>query len=67
MHGNSNIKLFWNRTLHVSDRFTVLHQESSTSILYTATRVCHTGYADSLLADSQHNLYDTHLLLCIQY
>ena len=35
--------LFGNRTLHVSKRFTVHHQESST--VYTATGVCHIGYA----------------------
>jgi len=40
--------LFWYRTLHVSDRFTVHHQESST--VYTAIGICHTGYADCLLA-----------------
>jgi len=68
--------LFWYRTLHVSDRFTVHHQESST--VYTAIGICHTGYADRLvarsgrsnlisLADIQHNLYDKYLLLCIQY
>jgi len=68
--------LFWNRTLHVSDRSTVLHQESST--IYTAIDICHTGYADSLLArsacnilislaDNQHNLYEKYLTLCIQY
>jgi len=44
---------FWNRTLHVSDRFTAHHQESST--VYTATGICHTGNADCLLASSQHN------------
>jgi hypothetical protein len=37
MHYFSN--LFWYRTLHVSDRFTVHHQESST--VYTAIGVCH--------------------------
>jgi len=26
-----------------------------------------TGYADCLLASSQHNLYDIYLLLCMQY
>ena len=41
--------LFCNRTLHVSDRFTVHHQESST--VYTVTGICHTGYVDCLLAD----------------
>ena len=45
MHYFSN--LFWYRTLHVSDRSTVHHQESST--VYTAI---HTGYADYLLAIS---------------
>jgi hypothetical protein len=45
--------LFWYRTLHVSDRFTVHHQEPN--IVYTAIGICHTGYADSLLAESQHN------------
>ena len=56
---------FWNRTLHVSDRFSVHHQESST--VYTAIDICRTGYADCLLPGSQHNLYDIYLLLCIQY
>jgi hypothetical protein len=42
--------LFWNRTLHVSDRFPAHHQESST--VYTAIGICHTGYADSLLVGS---------------
>jgi len=26
----------------------------------------HTGYADFLLASSQHNLYNVYLLLCVQ-
>jgi hypothetical protein len=43
----------WNRTLHVSDSFSVHHPESST--VHTAI---HTGYADCLLASCQHNLYD---------
>ena len=38
---------FWNRTLHVSDSFSVHHQESST--VHTAIGICHTGYADCLL------------------
>jgi len=57
--------LFWNRTLHVLDRFSVHHQESST--VYTGTGICHTGYADCSLTSSQHNLRDVYLLLCIQY
>ena len=43
----------WNRTLHVSDRFSVHHQESST--VHTVIGICHTGYADSLLAGSGWN------------
>jgi len=52
---------FWIRTLHVSDSFSVHHQESST--VHTAI---YTGYVDCLLASGQHNLYDLHLLLCVQ-
>jgi hypothetical protein len=40
MHYFSN--LFWYRTVHVSDRFTVHHRESST--VYTAIGICRTGY-----------------------
>ena len=49
---------------------------SSLNTVHTAIGICHTGYADCLLArsgwiplaDSQHNLYDirVYLLLCIQ-
>jgi hypothetical protein len=35
--------------------------------VYTAIGLCHTGYADCLLANSQYNLYDIYLLLCVQY
>ena len=52
---------FWNRTLHVSHSFSVHEQESST--VHTAIGICHTGYAECLLASSQHNLY---VLLCVQ-
>ena len=55
---------FWNRTLHVSDSFSVHHPESST--VHTAIGICHTGYADRLPASNQHNLYDIYLLLCVQ-
>ena len=41
---------FWSGTLRVSDRFSVHHQESST--VYTTTGICHTGFADCLLAGS---------------
>jgi hypothetical protein len=44
---------FWIGTLHVSDRFSVYHQASST--VYTATGIRHTGYADCLLAGSGWN------------
>jgi hypothetical protein len=56
---------FWNRTLHVSDRFSVHRQESST--VYTVIGICHMGFADCLLTGSGWNLYDIYLLLCIQY
>ena len=65
MHQCIKFILFWNDTLHVSDGLSVHHQESST--VYIAIGICHTGYADCLLASSQHNLYDIYLLLCIQY
>ena len=39
---------FWSRTLHVSGRFSVHHQEPSA--VYTATGICHTDYADCSLA-----------------
>jgi len=42
--------LFLQRYLRVSDRFSVHHQESST--VYTGTGICHTGYADRMLAGS---------------
>ena len=48
MHFFSN--LFWYRTLHISDRFTVHHQGSST--VYTAMGSCRKGHADCLLARS---------------
>jgi len=53
---------FWSRTQHVLDSISVHYQESSS--VHTAIGKCHTGYADCLLASSQHNLYDIYLLLC---
>jgi len=44
---------FWNRTIHVSASIPVHHQESST--VRTAIGICHTGYADCLLAGSGWN------------
>jgi len=41
---------FWYRTVHVSGRFIVHHQESST--VYTAIGICHTGYAVYTVLDS---------------
>jgi hypothetical protein len=41
---------FRNRTLQVSASFSVHHQESSN--VHTAIGICHTGYADCLLAGS---------------
>jgi len=38
----------------------------SLNTVYTAVGICHANYVDCLLADSQHNLYDKYLLLCIQ-
>jgi len=46
MHYFSN--LFSYRTVHVSDRFTVHHQESST--VCTTIGICHTSYVECLLA-----------------
>jgi len=52
---------FWNGTLHVSDRFSVHQQVSST--VYTAIGMCHTGYADCLLAGSGWNMEMLHRCL----
>ena len=52
------LNFFWYRTLHVLDRFTVHQQESS--IVYTAVGICHTGYADCLLARSGWILTNTY-------
>ena len=48
MHYFSNLFLF--RTLHVSERFTVHHQESNT--VHTTIGIGHAVYADRLLARS---------------
>jgi len=45
---------FWNRILHVSDSFSVHHQESST--LHTAVGRGHRGHGDCLLAGSGWNI-----------
>ena len=41
------------KTLHVSDRFLSIIRSLNT--VFTATAICHKGYVDCLLADSQHN------------
>ena len=41
---------FWNRTVQVSDSFSVHHQESS--ILLTAIGICHAGYVVCTVLDS---------------
>ena len=46
---------FRNRTLRVSDRFSVHHQEPSA--VCTAVGVCHTGFADCLRAGSGWNWF----------
>ena len=52
------IKLYMFRTVSLSIiRSLALYE-------HTVIGICHTGYADCLLASSQHNLYDTYLLLC---
>jgi hypothetical protein len=53
---------FWNRTLHVSDSFSVHHQEYST--VHTAIGIWHKGDADCFLASSQHHLYDITIAVC---
>jgi len=50
----SQFILFWNDTLHVSDGFSVHHQEFKT--VHTATGICQTDTADCLLASSQQAL-----------
>ena len=59
MHYISQI-YFWNGTLHVSNRFSVHHQESSRDKDGTDSVLIR-------LASSQQNLYDIYLLLSIQY
>jgi len=57
---------FWNKFLHVSDSSSIYHEEFFT--LHAAVCICHTAYADSLLASCQQNLYDIRSipLLCVQ-
>jgi len=55
---------FWMRTLHVLDSSSVHRQKSSTA--HAAICMRHIGYADCLLASSQHNLYDAYILPRVQ-
>jgi len=59
MHCFTN--LFWYRTLHVSDTFTVHHQESST--VYTAIGVCHTKQSARLVWHTYCCLYSVRTIL----
>jgi hypothetical protein len=67
--------LFCSSTLNISDRLSVRHQEAKTA--HTASGICHTDSADCLLAgtscsisfllaSSQQNLFDIHLILYVQ-
>jgi len=51
MHQSIKFILFWNDTLHVSDDFSVHHQEFRT--VHTATGICQTETAVCLLACRQ--------------
>ena len=68
MHWFSN--LFWWSTLYISDRSTVLHQESQHCIhsnRYLSYRLCWLSASEVILtslADSQHNHNDKYVLLC---
>ena len=55
---------FRNRILHVSDMFSVHHQESST--VYPAIGICHTGYVDCLLAGFEKLVHLVGFIIRIQ-
>jgi hypothetical protein len=59
----SNLFYFWDNNLHVSDRFSVHHQDFKT--VHTATSICQTGNAVYLLASRQQYLFDIDLLLYV--
>jgi len=65
MHQFFKFILFCSNTLHVSDGLSVHHQESKT--VHTASDICQTDSIDCLLASSQQNLFDIHLMLYVQY
>jgi len=51
-------------------RTDILSITRSLDTVFTAIAICHTSYVHCLLArslaDSEHNLHDKYLLLCIQ-
>ena len=51
--------LFWNNTVHVSDGFSVHHQQFKT--VHTATGICQTDTAVCLLASIQQYLFDSYM------
>jgi len=61
MHYFSNLILIRYRTLHVSDRFTLHHQESSA--VYTAKSICHRGYAVFCMTNTYCCVHSTRLLM----
>jgi len=67
MHQFIKFILFWNDTVHVSDGLSVHHQVFKT--VHTATSICQTDTAVCLLvpASSQQYLFDTCLLLYVQF
>jgi len=54
MHQFLKFTLFCSSTLHVSDGFSVHHQESKT--VHTASGICQTDSADCLLAGTEFYL-----------
>jgi len=64
MHQCIKFILFWNDTLHVPDGLSVHHQGFKT--VHTATGICQTDTAVSLLAGRQQYLFDIYLFLYLQ-
>jgi hypothetical protein len=63
MHQFLKSILFFRGTVHVSDGLSIHYQEAK--IVHTASGVCQTDSADCLLASSQQNLFDIHLMLYV--
>jgi len=64
MHKCIKLVLFWNDTLHVSDRLSVHHHQFKT--VRRATGICQRDTAVCLLASRQQYLFDICLLLYVQ-